>query len=270
MVKCMLCGQEFKRITGKHLKYKHGITIDEYRALGGRTGVEKTCPICGEMFVPNNRAQILCSAECRGKYVGEKISGENHPNWGKHFNHTEETKRKISQNNACYWQDKKRPRVGKKIAAKLKGRPNTALKGRKFPEREPWNKGKKLPPEFGENVRRAMIEQGVIKSGPDNPSWKGGITPKTVVLRQSERYAEWRHSVFERDSYTCQICGQVGGKLVAHHIKRFADYPELRFAIENGITMCRSCHSRLHSIGYEDSGSISEVWARTTALLCRS
>ena len=47
-----------------------------------------------------------------------------------------------------------------------------------------------------------------------------------------------------RDQFKCQGCGQVGGYLTAHHIKSFAHFPELRFKIENGITLCEECHSK--------------------------
>ena len=53
----------------------------------------------------------------------------------------------------------------------------------------------------------------------------------------------WRKKVFERDNYTCTQCGK-GGKLQAHHIKRWADYPELRFDVSNGQTLCVGCHSK--------------------------
>lgn len=66
------------------------------------------------------------------------------------------------------------------------------------------------------------------------------------IIRRSGAYANWRKTVFERDDYTCQVCGQVCGKLNAHHIRRFADYPELRLEVTNGITLCEDCHRKLH------------------------
>ena len=66
------------------------------------------------------------------------------------------------------------------------------------------------------------------------------------VIRHSTSYAGWRKSVFERDGYTCQICGQYGGKLNAHHKERFADCPEKRLDVDNGITLCEDCHKKVH------------------------
>ncbi len=61
------------------------------------------------------------------------------------------------------------------------------------------------------------------------------------------RYVEWRTAVFARDDYTCQSCGLWGGKLQAHHVKLWADYPALRHEVSNGLTVCQPCHRALHA-----------------------
>ena len=58
-------------------------------------------------------------------------------------------------------------------------------------------------------------------------------------------YKQWRIAVFENDDYKCQGCGLIDTYLTAHHIKSFAKFPELRFEIENGITLCEDCWNKL-------------------------
>ena len=64
--------------------------------------------------------------------------------------------------------------------------------------------------------------------------------------RTSLEYVNWRKNVFERDNYTCQVCGKVGGTLNAHHIKSFALHKKLRLDVNNGITLCEKCHKEVH------------------------
>lgn len=81
--------------------------------------------------------------------------------------------------------------------------------------------------------------------------WKGGISTENNFLRHTLDYRLWRQAVYIRDNYTCQDCGQRGYKLVADHIKPFAYYPELRFAIDNGRTLCIACHKKTDTYGWK-------------------
>lgn len=93
-----------------------------------------------------------------------------------------------------------------------------------------------------------------IRRGEKNHQWKGGVTPLYKQIRKSKEYKFWRTSVFERDNYTCIWCGCRGGngkKVILHadHIKPFSIYPELRFAIDNGRTLCLDCHKKTDTYG---------------------
>jgi hypothetical protein len=96
--------------------------------------------------------------------------------------------------------------------------------------------------------------------GSNHHFWKGGITPINVKIRTSVEAILWRKSVYERDKYTCQKCAKVGNKLRAHHINNFADFPELRFAIDNGITLCNNCHKGFHKIYGNKSNIIEQLY----------
>ena len=81
-----------------------------------------------------------------------------------------------------------------------------------------------------------------IVSGFDHWDWNAP-TPsyQRKQIRLSEKYEEWRQAVLERDGYTCQCCGSKMN-LQVHHKNNFLDYPEQRFEISNGITLCKKCH----------------------------
>ena len=78
--------------------------------------------------------------------------------------------------------------------------------------------------------------------GKDSPYWKGDSVNENRRARDSYLYDEWRKKVFEKDDYTCQCCGQRGGKLNVHHIKDFAQHVDLRYEVSNGMVLCASCH----------------------------
>lgn len=99
------------------------------------------------------------------------------------------------------------------------------------------------------------------KYGKDNHAYKGGITKLSVRIRDLPEYKKWRDVVFNRDDYTCQICGARSGNgkavfLHPHHIISFSAIMEkykiksIKQAIScealwdigNGRTLCRECH----------------------------
>lgn len=99
---------------------------------------------------------------------------------------------------------------------------------------------------------RKISEQGLINMlmgssrGPEHYRWKGGITTENIKIRNSHKYKIWRKSVFNRDSRSCRMCFYKGDQVHAHHIKSFSKHPDLRFDINNGITLCKECHKNEH------------------------
>lgn len=79
--------------------------------------------------------------------------------------------------------------------------------------------------------------------------FEGFATTEQHMARNNTYYKEWVRNVFQRDNYTCQCCGKRGGNLNAHHLYNFAEYENLRYDVENGITFCEECHL----LGYPDS-----------------
>jgi len=95
----------------------------------------------------------------------------------------------------------------------------------------------------GDNNPMKRKEIRLKNTGKNHWNWQGGITGWREELRNKIEYKQWRISVFQRDNYICQECGIRGGKLHAHHIKLVSKFPELILDINNGITICKKCHT---------------------------
>lgn len=147
--------------------------------------------------------------------------------------------------------------VSKETAKKISG----SNKGRKVGEIGRKNmsigqKGKLITLEHRKKISDALkgrIPKNVLRgdfSGEKCHLWKGGITPINQKIRTSYEYKLWRKAVFERDSYQCIWGGKEhGSKLNVDHIKPFSLFPELRFAIDNGRTLCHECHKKTDTYG---------------------
>jgi hypothetical protein len=96
----------------------------------------------------------------------------------------------------------------------------------------PWNKGKKLPEFTGENHPRWIKDRSKLQMyGDDN------------LDRRCSAYQAWRREVIKRDIKKCKIDNKdCHGKLEVHHILGWKEYPELRYDINNGITLCQFHH----------------------------
>lgn len=80
--------------------------------------------------------------------------------------------------------------------------------------------------------------------GDLSPGWRGGLTSEEQKLRTTKEVKEWKLAVIRRDNFTCWDCGKRGGKLFAHHIKRWKYYPDERLDLDNGATLCKECHDK--------------------------
>jgi hypothetical protein len=136
---------------------------------------------------------------------------------------------------------------------------------RKFCSRECSSKGKIMKNLFqkghkdlvpqsarghSEETREKMKVANSAKSwkttGSRNYRW---IADRTKVKLDTERggplHKQWSRSVKNRDGWICKISnGDCSGQVVAHHILSWREYEELRYEVNNGITLCHFHHPR--------------------------
>ena len=74
-------------------------------------------------------------------------------------------------------------------------------------------------------------------------------------------YSKWRKEVYQRDGYKCQLC-ESKFRLEAHHIRRWSDFPQLRFDPNNGVTLCRKCHKKVTNSEETWAGLFIKIVAR--------
>ena len=101
--------------------------------------------------------------------------------------------------------------------------------------------GINLDKELRDKISRIKKEKYLEKCKKENKE------PYIRKMRP-KMFDRWAKQIKKRDNYTCQICHEKGGKLNSHHIKSWKDYPDNRFDLDNGITLCVACHNWTHSI----------------------
>jgi hypothetical protein len=113
------------------------------------------------------------------------------------------------------------------------------------------NFGKKWPAEQMERMSGKKAHMYGRKK-EEHPAWNNNLSMKDRELSKVRNHLpqtyQWRKMVYERDNHTCQLSGQKGGKLCAHHIRSWHSYEELRFELANGITLSQKIHRLFHNL----------------------
>ena len=111
---------------------------------------------------------------------------------------------------------------------------------------------------FSQSIKSGHTQScGCYKVEVDNSRWNGEDNPQYAGLTEEERqssdklrhipeYQQWRDSVINRDFGECQACGS-DIYLEVHHIRSFKHNIELALDLDNGITLCSTCHKKYHS-----------------------
>lgn len=136
-----------------------------------------------------------------------------------------------------------------------------------------WNKGKAWSRESREKMRLAKLGKSNStkgkprpnSSGANHPNWQGGKTCLVHKIRCSLEYKKWHEAVLHRDKFSCVFCGFRSRKskssgysecdIRVDHIKPFSLFPNLRFEISNGRTLCIPC-DKIHGWNFKRNNQV--------------
>lgn len=172
----------------------------------------------------------FCSIKCKNTYKK-----------GKPFKHSKQFQKGI-----IAWNKGKKTGLIPKSAFKKGAKPHNAGAKGIFHHSEETRLKIKESSLGRKHTEESRLKMSLLNKGSHGSNWKGGITPENRKIRSNLEFKLWRESVFARDNYTCQKCKAKGGYLHPHHIFNFATHLDLRFAIDNGITLCKKCHMQFH------------------------
>lgn len=169
----------------------------------------------------------------------------------------EEVKKKIRENHSHYWTGKKRPEMSGVFIEANTGRKATKETIKKHKEwcknnleKLSYWKNKKMSQETVEKMKQSRLKWAKnikLKFGKIN-NYRF-IENRDLLKKESDRrssaYYEWVKNVYKRDSFKCRINSKdCSGRITAHHILPWRDYEELRYIIDNGITLCQFHHPK--------------------------
>jgi len=168
--------------------------------------------------IPWNKG-FPCSLETKQKL---SIAKKGKTSWNKGISPSEETREKLRNANL----DKKTSQETKDKMRLAKLGKNPTIK---------WN--------LSDETKAKM---GKSREGEKHWRW---IEDRTKLSKKQERndmaYKEWRRLVWTRDNFKCKMHNKnCLGKIEAHHILRWSKYLELRYDVNNGITLCKFHHPR--------------------------
>lgn len=260
---CLNCNEGYevissKVITSTYYSMKCKAECESVQRVSHSTNYE--CDGCGKPIkvIPSRmRKQRLhfCDHKCYKHNVGKFITGENNPNYhrvkftcgwcGEEFSDTPSSRK--GNNTFCSSQCRTKSlsdRNAENIVEKVMVECSECGKAMYKTSRQLT-----LSKHPCCSIQCSNKFKSHFYVGENHPLWNKNLTlQERETGRKYPEYSKWRKLVYRRDNFTCQACGDTaGGNLVAHHILNYSEYKELRTDVDNGVTLCKSCHVKFHN-----------------------
>lgn len=261
---CIVCGKVFKTNDVRKLicsevcvnKKKNQYVKDKKTEELEQIRSERTCPHCGEIFIPEGRRNLtrtkFCSAKCRQNFKNkerwEKVKPPNpEPRpcaiCSKTFTPSRKSPNAVTCSKEC--NIKRQQAMGKERRDKQRneklrqGKICAACGIRFFPNT---------------HNQKFCSEKCRLEKKKEVQRKNAAAIPAEVKAERNKR-CRWGGSwlkAMERDNNKCQLCGNEE-KLNVHHLdgngeKKNGKRVENDTSLDNLITLCEQCHKDMHGI----------------------
>lgn len=86
---------------------------------------------------------------------------------------------------------------------------------------------------------------------------------QTNPFYKSKKWIRKREVILKRDQYKCRQCKRYGKTTAAstvHHINPLERYPELKLTTWNLLSLCGSCHDKMHDRKTNQLTALGREW----------
>jgi len=186
-------------------------------------------------YIPWNKGKTSWNKGVKCPWAGKNGFKKGHQTWNKGIPMNEKSKLKmINSKKGKPLSQAHKDKIGQAAKIFMRGNKNTLGKS--------W----KISEEAHARGNKSWFKKGQLAKEKHH-KW---IPNRDELVKSDKkhldgRYREWMLAVKKIDNWKCKINNRdCNGKLESHHILNWKDYPELRYDINNGITLCHAHHPR--------------------------
>lgn len=194
---------------------------------------DRPCLKCGKLYRPRRKSTKYCSRDCSisATFKGKPFTEEHKVNLSRSLKGKVHKNKEEKQHKICkYCKKDYIPCYKKQKYCSSKCFATVEIKGKPVKE---------------------SVKQKISMTRRKLSKFDGYAISTNKLLRNSHKWKLWREKVFIRDDYTCKKCELRGCYLEPHHIIQVKECIEkgdldMIFDIDNGMTLCRPCHKKIH------------------------
>lgn len=240
-----------------------GCLLDEYRS-DFPTGednklwnhVNLVCPVCGKLFSikesqKNKYRKNYCSIKCKAQWQHENLTGENNPGWSRVEIQCDNCKKKFKR--VKYWAEN--DTTHRFCSANCRHQYSSRyIRGKNHHQ---WTSEEVECNYCGKRFfkkKHSITEKNfcsrehffLYNVGENHSSYNPNMSDEEREAgRTYPEYRNWVSSVYSKFLYKCVVCGS-NQDIVAHHLDSYAEYPQRRLDINNGVVLCNKHHMEFH------------------------